>query len=126
MQWAKPWAIEQGRAHLVHIIEEKMFETIWNDKMIKWMNNQRPKLKLAQDFKQGWWGSQNIPQLLALIASNQNGQWFCMNLNAMIRNTSPHLFKEVVRTVALVRIRLVPFKRWKNCMSTHQGNLWKF
>ncbi len=36
------------------LIEEKMFETIWNDKMIRWSRNQRPKLKLAQDFKQGW------------------------------------------------------------------------
>jgi hypothetical protein len=60
MQWAKPWAIEQRKAQLVHIIEEKMFETVWNEKMIRWMKNQTPKFKLAQDFKQGWRGSKNI------------------------------------------------------------------
>jgi hypothetical protein len=30
----------------------------------------------------------------------------------MIRSTSPQFAKEVVGTMALVKIRLVPFKRW--------------
>ncbi len=55
MQWAKWWVEGWGKPNLVHNAKEKMFENVWNDEMIGWIECYALEFELIQDFAHVWW-----------------------------------------------------------------------
>jgi hypothetical protein len=52
MHRERPQAMGWGRPNIVHSVKVKMSKAILKDGMIKQVENQTPKLRLAQDFNQ--------------------------------------------------------------------------